>query len=103
MVLTVVAAVVQVELGIRRERTVDSTAGRRTAGKDLGGRRQVLTAPRIHGALRRIEAGSEHQVDRDLGMSRATLYRSVREPPTPVARGGVPPGSRQPSEGATRV
>lgn len=36
MVFTIVAALAQMELEIKRERITDSVAKRRTAGKDLG-------------------------------------------------------------------
>lgn len=39
MVFTVMAALAQMELEIKRERITDSVAKRRAAGKDLGGRR----------------------------------------------------------------
>jgi DNA invertase Pin-like site-specific DNA recombinase len=82
MVFTVLAALAQMELEITRERITDSVAKRRAAGKDLGGRRQTFTDSQIRNALRFIEAGAPAaQVARDLGMSRATLYRRIRELP----------------------
>src|SRR5690625_4014538 len=42
MVFTVMAALAQMELDIKRERITDSVAKRRAAGKDLGGRRRAL-------------------------------------------------------------
>ncbi|MEX5277942.1 recombinase family protein [Kocuria sp. CPCC 205261] len=80
MVFTVMAALAQMELEIKRERITDSVAKRRAAGKDLGGRRQTFTDSQIRNALRLIESGEPAtQVARDLGMSRATLYRRMRE------------------------
>jgi DNA invertase Pin-like site-specific DNA recombinase len=82
MVFTVLAALAQMELEIKRERITDSVAKRRAAGKDLGGRRPTFTDSQIRNALRLIEAGEPAaQVARDLGMSRATLYRRIRELP----------------------
>ena len=82
MVFTVMAALAQMELEIKRERITDSVAKRRAAGKDLGGRRQTFTDSQIRNALRLIESGEPAtQVARDLGMSRATLYRRIRELP----------------------
>ncbi len=82
MVFTVMAALAQMELEIKRERVTDSVAKRRAAGKDLGGRRQTFTDSQIRNALRLIEGGEPAtQVARDLGMSRATLYRRIRELP----------------------
>ena len=63
-----------------------SVAKRRAAGKDLGGRRQTFTDSQIRNALRLIEGGEPAtQVARDLGMSRATLYRRIRELPQATA------------------
>ncbi|PLC12824.1 resolvase [Kocuria flava] len=82
MVFTVMAALAQMELEIKRERITDSVAKRRAAGKDLGGRRQTFTDSQIRNALRLVESGEPAtQVARDLGMSRATLYRRIRELP----------------------
>jgi DNA invertase Pin-like site-specific DNA recombinase len=82
MVFTVMAALAQMELEIKRERITDSVAKRRAVGKDLGGRRQTFTDSQVRSALRLIESGEPAtQVARDLGMSRATLYRRIRELP----------------------
>lgn len=82
MVFTVMTALAEMELEIKRERVTDSIAKRRAAGGDLGGRRQQFTDSQIRSARRLIEAGQPAaQVARDLGMSRATLYRRVRELP----------------------
>jgi DNA invertase Pin-like site-specific DNA recombinase len=86
MVFTVMAALAQMELEIKRERITDSVAKRRAAGKDLGGRRQTFTDSQIRNALRLIDSGEPAtQVARDLGMSRATLYRRIRELPLATA------------------
>jgi DNA invertase Pin-like site-specific DNA recombinase len=78
MLFTVMSALAQMELEIKRERVNDSLAKRRAAGKDLGGRRQLFTPSQIRNAQRLISAGeSPSQVDKDLGMSRATLYRRL--------------------------
>jgi DNA invertase Pin-like site-specific DNA recombinase len=78
MVLTIFAALAQMELEIKRERIGDSVSKRRAAGKDLGGRKAQFTDSQIRNAARLIEAGqSAAQVARDLGMSRATLYRRM--------------------------
>lgn len=79
MVFTVMAALAQMELEIKRERVTDSVAKRRAAGGDLGGRRQKFTDSQIRSAQRLIDAGqSVSQVARDMGMSRATLYRRLK-------------------------
>ncbi len=78
MVFTVMAALAQMELEIKRERINDSVTKRRAAGADLGGRRPTFTNSQIRNAQRLIEAGEPaSQVARDLGMSRATLYRRI--------------------------
>ncbi|WP_460462445.1 recombinase family protein [Arthrobacter pigmenti] len=80
MVFTVMAALAQMELEIKRERITDSVSKRRAAGKDLGGRRPQFTDSQINNARRLIDAGEPAtQVARDMGMSRATLYRRVDE------------------------
>lgn len=83
MVFTVMAALAQMELDIKRERITDSVAKRRAAGKDLGGRRRAFTDSQIRSAMKLIEAGEPAtQVARDFGMSRATLYRRIQQLPT---------------------
>jgi len=80
MVFTVMAALAQMELEIKRERITDSVSKRRAAGKDLGGRRERFTDSQIENARRLIDAGQPAtHVARDLGMSRATLYRRIGE------------------------
>lgn len=82
MVFTVMAALAQMELDIKRERITDSVAKRRAAGKDLGGRRRAFTDSQIRSAMKLIESGEPAtQVARDFGMSRATLYRRVQQLP----------------------
>lgn len=78
MLFTVMAALAQMEAEIKRERINDSITKRRATGKDLGGRRLQFTDSQIRSAQCLIEAGqSATQVARDLGMSRATLYRRL--------------------------
>ncbi|MBC7592553.1 MAG: helix-turn-helix domain-containing protein, partial [Kineosporiaceae bacterium] len=48
----------------------------RKAGKDLGGRPQLISDSQIRSALSLVEGGTPAaQVARDLSMSRATFYR----------------------------
>ena len=78
MIFTVMAALAQMALEIKRERVNDSVTKRRAAGKDLGGRRPQYTDSQIRNARHLIAAGKPAaQVARDLGMSRATLYRRI--------------------------
>jgi DNA invertase Pin-like site-specific DNA recombinase len=79
MVFTVMSALAQMELDIKRERIGDSVAKRRAAGKDLGGRRLKFTDSQIRGAAHLLEQNEPAaQVAKELGMSRATLYRRIR-------------------------
>ena len=78
MLFTVMAAIAQMELEIKRERIRDSVAKRRLAGHDLGGRRQKFTESQMESAPVLMSSGAvAAQVARDLGMSRATLYRRL--------------------------
>lgn len=80
MVFTVMAALAQMELDIKRERITDSVAKRRASGQDLGGRPQAFTESQIRSAVHLIDSGQPAtQVARDLGMSRATLYRRIAD------------------------
>ncbi len=80
MTFTVMAALAQMELDIKRERITDSVSKRRAAGKNLGGRRAQFTDSQIRNARRLIDGGqSGTQVAKDLGMSRATMYRRMAE------------------------
>ena len=66
MVFTVMAALAQMEVEIKRERITDSVAKRRASGGDLGGRRQQFTDSQIRSARQLIEAGQPAaQVARD--------------------------------------
>jgi DNA invertase Pin-like site-specific DNA recombinase len=80
MTFTVMAALAQMELDIKRERITDSVSKRRAAGRDLGGRRAQFTDSQVRNARRLIDGGQPGtQVARDLGMSRATLYRRLAQ------------------------
>lgn len=80
MVFTVMAALAQMELEIKRERITDSVTKRRTTGGDLGGRRPTFTDSQIRTAAKLLQAGEPAtQVAKDMGMSRATLYRRIKE------------------------
>ncbi|SJN21848.1 DNA-invertase [Luteococcus japonicus LSP_Lj1] len=79
LLFTVLVALAQMEREVKLERSRDSVAKRRAAGRDLGGRRQLFTDRQIERARRAIAAGdSPTDVAADLGMSRATLYRRLR-------------------------
>ena len=76
MLFTIMVALAQMELEIKRERVVDSISKRRDAGQNLGGRRQRISDSQIRSAQLLVQGGEPAtQVARDLGMSRATVYR----------------------------
>jgi DNA invertase Pin-like site-specific DNA recombinase len=80
MMFTVMSALAQMEYDIKAERNRDSVSKRRAAGKDLGGRRQRVTESQVRNARALIGGGAAAtQVAKDLGMSRATLYRRLAE------------------------
>lgn len=80
MMFTVMTALAQMELDIKRERVNDSVTKRRAVGGDLGGRREAFTDSQIRSAKQLVDAGkSATQAAKDLGMSRATLYRRIIE------------------------
>ena len=80
MLFTVMAALAQMELDIKRERVTNSVTKRRAAGMDLGGRRPSFRDSQIENARRLIDAGQPAtHVARDLGMSRAPLYRRIAD------------------------
>lgn len=78
LLFTIMAALAQLELEIKRERVADSVAKRRAEGGDLGGRPQTITASKIDSAIRLLDQGiPASKVARDIGISRATLYRRI--------------------------
>jgi len=78
MMFTVMAGLAEMELAIKRERINDSVSKRRAKGLDLGGRKAQFTDSQIQNAKQLIGGGKPAaQVARDLGMSRATLYRRI--------------------------
>lgn len=80
MMFTVMAGLAEMELAIKRERINDSVSKRRAKGLDLGGRKAQFTDSQIENAKNLIEGGKPTaQVARDLGMSRATLYRRIAQ------------------------
>ncbi|TFD50330.1 recombinase family protein [Cryobacterium frigoriphilum] len=79
LLVTIMAALGQMEHEIKRERIVDSINKRREAGKDLGGRPRIITDSQVRNARRLIDGGeTATTVARDLRMSRATFYRRTR-------------------------
>lgn len=69
------------EQEINRERITASVAERCAVDKDIGGWLPTLTGTPLRNAVRLHESGElASQVARDLGMSRATVYRRIRKP-----------------------
>jgi DNA invertase Pin-like site-specific DNA recombinase len=80
MMFTIMSGLAEMELAIKRERINDSVSKRRAKGLDLGGRKAQFTDSQIENARHLIETGKPAaQVARDLGMSRATLYRRIAQ------------------------
>ena len=83
MVFTVMTALAQMELEIKRERITDSVSKRRAAGKDLGGRRERFTNSQIENARRLIDAGQPsnpvpaHRRDRGTALDRYPEQRAL--------------------------
>lgn len=81
MVFTVLAALAEMELEIKRERIQDSVKKRRAKNGNLGGRPRKYTDDQIRYARRRIESGeiSARQMAKEIGINRETLYRRITE------------------------
>ena len=81
MVFTIMAALAQMELDIKRERIQDSVAKRRAAGRDLGGREEKFSDRMIQFVtLTSQNPGyTVARACREIGISRATYYRRVAE------------------------
>lgn len=80
LMFTVMAGLAEMELEIKTERIRDSNAKRAANGGDLGGRPQSHDDDAIYGAARDIKGGmSASAAAAKRGMSRATLYRRVRD------------------------
>lgn len=70
----------QIKLETKRERYIDPVIKRRASGKNLGGRRQTSADSPICNAVRLIKSGEQTtQVTCDVGMSRVTLDRRIRD------------------------
>jgi DNA invertase Pin-like site-specific DNA recombinase len=68
------AALAQTEREIKRKRITDSVVKRRSAGKNLSGRRPALTDFQARKAVTLIEAGeSAPRVARNLGIDHAAI------------------------------
>lgn len=85
MLFTVMAALAEMELEVKRERMVDSVAKRRAKGGDLGGRRQEIPDDIIHGITQDIDAGMSvsaavrKRQEQGIKVSRASYYRRLKE------------------------
>lgn len=92
MLYTVMAALAQMELDVKRERVRDSVSKRRANGGNLGGRPRKVTTSQIQNAARLVAADVPlTEVARDLGISRATLYRRLKAFEQPEVASGVHP------------
>lgn len=81
MLFTIMAALAEMELEIKRERIQDSVRKRRATGGNLGGRKQTFTDAQIRAARDLVAAGQRTVTEaaRDLGMGRTTYYARVAE------------------------
>ena len=79
LLLTIMSGIAEMERAIKVERVRDSVAKRRARGGDLGGRPERFSEGTVDVARRLLDEGvPAAQVARDLGMSRTTLYRRLR-------------------------
>lgn len=103
MVFTVMTALAQMELEIKRERVLDSVSKRRAAGANLGGRPRKITDSQLQSATHLVAADVPiTEVARNLGISRATLYRRLQsaravEASTPVDIREIAEGTHPPA------
>lgn len=85
MMFTVMSAIAEMELEIKRERTNDSIAKRKARGGNLGGRKQQISDDVINGITADIEAGMSLKAAVDkrraqgVKISRPTYYRRLAE------------------------
>lgn len=80
MMFTIMSALAEMELDIKRERINDSIAKRKAKGGDLGGRKQAISADTINGIAADIESGmSAAKAIKARGISRASYYRRLAE------------------------
>ncbi|MFQ4150308.1 recombinase family protein [Arthrobacter sp. LAPM80] len=79
MMFTVMTALAQMELDIKRERINDRVTKRRAIDGDLGGRREVFADSKIRSARQLVDAGmSTPQVVEDLGMSQRNAKPAIQ-------------------------
>ena len=77
MVLTMMSGLAEMERSLIRERSADGMRKARDAGR-IGGRKNTYSESQIKNAKHLIDAGKPAtDAARDLGMSRATLYRRM--------------------------
>lgn len=83
LLFTMMAGLAEMELEIKRERMRDSVAKRRAQGKNLGGRPRIYTKGKLRMARAALsdpeETRTAGEVAADLGMSRSTLFRRLKE------------------------
>jgi len=78
MLLTMLGAVSAFELAMINERRAEGQAKAREAGKHMG-RHAKLTPEQVVKLRQRVEAGeSKVEIAKDLGISRATLYATLK-------------------------
>lgn len=78
----------RMETSLQKERMAISAHRRSSTGENAGGRRAKFTDDDIREAVQRVAAGEAIvNVAKDMGMSRATLYRRMQDLPAPLDSG----------------
>jgi DNA invertase Pin-like site-specific DNA recombinase len=85
----VMAALAEMERGLLKERTNAGLAAARARGR-LGGRKPVMDSTKIAAARKLLDAGMPAtEVAKQLGVGRATLYRTVKHAARPHGEGAA--------------
>lgn len=83
LLFTMMAGLAEMELEIKRERNRDFVTKRRAQGKNVGGRPKTYTDGKLRMARAALNDPSETrtaaEIAADLGMSRSTMFRRIRE------------------------
>ncbi len=100
LVFHVLAALAEFERDLIRERTQAGLSAARARGR-LGGRKPVLTREKAAAAQRMYDSNEMQvsEIARVLGVSRATLYRSLHTNVSPAAAPGTITKRAGPEEG----
>ena len=90
LMLQIMGAIAEFERANIRERQREGIAKAKAAGKRFG-RQAALDDDQVEAVIRRIEAGEERStIARDLGISRQTLYRTLKRRGLEIVPAGRP-------------